>query len=134
MIKRTTDIDKINSVLKHPYIWPRISDKHQSKDEWTAPMEGMHYLYDDGILFILHDIGDSVKVHANVLPEARERAEAAADEAARYSFEELGAQEITAEIPEKYGAVYGFALKFMQDVGFVDGNHLLSLRVEEWDL
>ena len=58
----------------------------------------------------------------------------AAKEALRYGFEELGADEITAEIPEKYGEVYGFALKFMKDHGFVAGNHILKLRVDEWDL
>jgi len=134
MIKPTTDIKKINSVLKHPFIWPRVSDKHQSKEEYTPPMDDVHYLYEDGVLFILHEVGGKLEIHANVIPESREKAEEAAREALRYGFDELGAIEIIAEIPEKYGEVYGFAVKFLKDVGFYDGNHHLALRVEEWAL
>ena len=133
MLKRTTDINEINSVLKHPYIWPRISDKNQNKDEFTPPLDEVHYLLDEGVLFVLHPVDDGYKIHANVTPESREKAEEAAKEALRYGFIELQAKEISAEIPEKYGEVYGFAVKFMKDVGFADGNHLLLLRVEEWD-
>jgi len=133
MLARTTDIDKINSVLKHPYIWPRVSDKDQNKDEYKPPMEDVHYLYDEGVLFILHPIGDRCQIHANVIPESRDRAESAAKEALIYGFIDMQAKEIVAEVPEEYGEVYGFALKFMKDVGFVDGSHILALRVEEWD-
>jgi hypothetical protein len=134
MIAPTIDIDKINSVLKHPDIWPRISEKNQDKDSYMPPMEGIHYLYDEGVLFILHPVDDKLQIHANVLPESRDKADLAAKEALRYGFIDLGIKEIVAKIPEKYGTVYGFALKFMKDAGFVDGDHLLSLRIEEWAL
>ena len=134
MISPTIDIDKINSVLKHPDIWPRVSDKSQSKDEFMPPMEGIHYLFEEGILFILHPFEGKLQIHANVTPEYRDKAEKAAKEALRYGFIDLKADEIVAKIPEKYCTVYGFALKFMKDVGFANGNHLLSLRMEEWAL
>jgi hypothetical protein len=134
MISRTFDVDKINSVLKHPFIWPRVSSKGQNIDDWKPVMDGVHYLFDDGVLFILHEVGESLTVHVNVIPEARQRAEAAAREAARYGFVELGAKKIIAQIPTKYGEVYGFALKFMKDDGIIDGQHHLSLGAEEWGL
>lgn len=134
MITPTVDIEKINSVLKHPYIWERVADKHQDKESWSPPIEGITYLYDEGVLFILHPDDGDLTIHANVLPEFRGDAESAAKEALRYGFIDLGYNKIKAKIPEKYGSVYGFALKFMKDVGFVDGEHLLELRLEEWDL
>jgi len=130
----TTDIEQINSVLKHPYIWPRVSDKTQDKDEYSPPMTDVTYLYEEGILFILHPFEGKLQIHANVTPEYRDKAEKAAKEALRYGFINLKADEIVAIIPEKYCTVYGFALKFMKDVGFVNGEHLLSLRTEEWAL
>ena len=132
MIERTTDIDKINSVLKHDYIWPRVSDKGQSKDEFTPPLDDVHYLYEEGILIILHPDGDKWEGHINVLPEFRDNADSAMKEGLRYAFVDLGADEIVTSIPEKYGSVYGFAVKYLKDVGFADGEHLLSLRIEEW--
>lgn len=132
MLSRTFDTKEINSVIKHPYIWPRISDKTENIDEYSPPMEGIHYLYTDGVLFILHKLGDKHQIHANVIPESRDKAMAAAKEALRYAFVDLDAIEVVATIPTEYGSVYGFALKFLNDVGFVNGEHLLSLRVEEW--
>jgi hypothetical protein len=134
MIKPTIDIDKINSVLKHDDIWPRIADKRQKKGDFIPPTEGITYLFEEGVLFILHPNGDDLQIHANVVPEFRSKANQAAREALRYGFVELGYNKIVAKIPEKYGNVYGFALKFMKDVGFIDGEHLLELRAEEWDL
>ena len=130
----TTDIEQINSVLKHPYIWPRVSDKSQDIDSFSPPMTDVTYLYEEGILFILHPFEGKLRIHANVTPEYRDKAEKAANEALRYGFIDLKADEIVAVIPEKYCTVYGFALKFMKDVGFVNGEHLLSLRTEEWAL
>lgn len=132
MIERTEDIDKINSILKHDYIWPRVSDCGQSKEDFVPPLDDAYYLYEEGVLFILHPEGDKWEIHCNVLPDYREKAELSAKEALRYGFIDLGAEEIVANIPEKYGSVYGFGLKFMKDVGFINGNHILSLRVEEW--
>jgi hypothetical protein len=134
LITPTIDIEKINSVLKHPDIWPRIADKNQDKDSFSPPLEGISYLYEEGVLFILHPVDGKLQIHANVLPESRAKAELAAKEALRYGFEDLGAKEIIAKVPEKYGTVYGFAVKFMKDVGFANGKHLLSLRIEEWAL
>ena len=130
----TTDINKINSVLKHPDIWSRVSDKSQNIDEFTPPMDGITYLYEEGVLIILHPEGDKHRIHVNVILEHRDKALAATAEAFKYGFEVLGAREIIAKIPEKYGSVYGFALKFMNDNGIIDGDHILSLEKEEWAL
>ena len=132
IMELTTDKDKINSVLKHPYIWPRIANNGQNIEDFDPPMEDMHYLYGEGVLIILHPLKDKLQIHVNVIPEYRERAEEATKEAFEYGFKELGATEIVAKIPKKYGNVYGFALKFMEDVGFADGKHLLISRVEKW--
>jgi hypothetical protein len=133
MIERTTDIDKINSVLKHPYIWPRVAGDHPIEG-YTPPMEGNHYLYDEGVLFILHDHGENLRIHANVLPEYRHKAEKAAKEALKYGFNVLKADKITAKIPKTFSSVYGFALKFMNDVGMVGNDHQLELGRKEWAL
>lgn len=133
MLSRTVDIDQINSVLKHPDIWGLISDD-EDKDTFTPPMENNHYLFDEGILFILHPEGEDLQIHANVIPENRGNAKQAASEALRYGFEELKAVRIIAKIPLKYGNVYGFAKKFMKDLGIVDGEHFLELGVEQWGL
>ena len=134
MIEPTTNIDKINSILKHPDIWPLISEPDDDIDLFTPPMGGNHYLYEDGVLFILHPEGDDLEIHANVLPESRGKAKAAAQEALNYGFNVLKTDRIVANIPEKYGNVYGFAKKFMNDDGVINGSHRLSLRVEEWAL
>jgi len=134
MINITTNIDQINSVLKHPDIWPMISDPGDDIDTFTPPMGDNHYLYESGVLFILHPEGEDLELHANVLPDSRGKAKAAAAQALDYGFNVLKADRIVANIPEKYGNVYGFAKKFMNDDGIVDGEHKLSLRVEAWVL
>lgn len=133
MISRTQDIDKINSVLKHPDIWPCVADEDDDIDIFMPPIdEDHHYLFYDGVLFILHPEGDKLKIHANVVPEMRFMAEGLAREALEYAFNELDAKEIIATIPVKYGNVYRFALKFMKDDGIIDDNHHLSLGEQEW--
>jgi len=134
MIVITTDINKINSILKHPDIWPLISGPDDDIDSFTPPMADNHYLYEDGVLFILHPSGEDLEIHANVLPDSRPKANAAAAEALNYGFNVLKTGRIVANIPERYGSVYGFAKRFMNDDGIVDGEHRLSLRVEEWGL
>ena len=134
MIELTTNIDEINSILKHPDIWPLISEPDDDIDLFTPPMGDNHYLYESGVLFILHPEGDDLEIHANVLPESRGKAKAAAQEALNYGFNVLKTDRIVANIPEKYGNVYGFAKKFMNDDGVINGIHRLSLRVEAWGL
>ena len=134
MISRTHDVNKINSVLKHPDIWPLISEPGDDIDSFSPPMGENHYLYETGVLFILHPEGDDLEIHANVLPDSRYKAMGAAADALNYGFNVLKTDRIVANIPEKYGNVYGFAKKFMNDDGIIDGNHKLSLRVDEWVL
>jgi hypothetical protein len=132
MLERTFDKDKINSVLKHEDIWPRIADKNQDINDFDPPMGDNHYLFSDGILFILHPQGDNWQIHANVIKDKRGSAYQAAKESLRYGFEEIGASRIVCKIPVKYGSVYGFALKAgMVDLGIVDDFHILALEKEQ---
>lgn len=134
ILERTFDIDKINSVLKHPDIWPSVSDEGSDIETFEPPMGDNHYLFDEGVLFILHPYDEDWEIHANVLPDYRNKAKEAAEETLEYGFIELKADRIIARIPEKYGNVYGFALKFMKDEGYIDDKHYLTLRIEEWVL
>ena len=131
-LSKTINNENINSVLKHPDIWPRIADKGQLVDEWTPLHDDVTYLYSEGVIFILHPEDDAIEIHANVLPDYRHKAKLAADMALEYGFNTLQADKIIAKIPEEYGSVYGFALKFMNDVGFKNGEHLLEIRRKEW--
>ena len=133
MIKRTFDIDKINSVIKHPDIWPLIADD-EDIETYAPPMDGVHYLFDEGVIVILHPEGDDWEIHVNVLPESRGKAMQSAADALEYGFNTLKASKIVANIPQKYGNVYGFALKFMKDKGLIDGEHHLALEATEWAL
>lgn len=129
---RTFDIDEINSVLKHPDIWSRISDIDLDMDSFKPPIEdSIHYLFEEGILFILEPLGDDLQVHVNVTLEHRHKADRAAREATRYGFEIN--DRIVARIPIEYASVYGFARKYMNDDGIVDGKHHLSLEKQQWD-
>ncbi len=127
---RTLDIDQINSVLKHPDIWPLIAD-NEDIDTFEPPLEDIHYLFEEGVLFILHPLGDDLQIHANVLPEHRDKAVRAAQEALVYGFK-LN-DRIVAKIPTKYKNVYGFAKKFMRDDGVLHDAHQMSLEKAQWD-
>ena len=128
---RTTDIDKIDSVLKHPEIWPLISDGEDPNTFDVPVTDDIHYLFEEGVLFILHPLGDDLEIHANILPEHREKSHSAALEALEYGFQ-LN-DKIVARIPVKFGNVYGFTRKFMNDDGVIDGVHHLSLENKQWE-
>lgn len=131
---RTFDMDQINSVLKHPDIWPNIADDEDT-ESFTPPMGDNCYLFAEGVLFILHPDGNDLEIHANIVPKYREHAYEMGQEALNYGFNELNAERIVARIPTQYGSVYGFALKSgMNDEGLVNGDHFLTLRAEEWGL
>ena len=128
---RTFDADKINSVLKHESIWPLISDD-EDKDSFVPPMGDNHYLFEEGVLFILHPLGDDLQIHANILPCHRDKSHRAAQEALVYGFSI--SDRIVAKIPIEYKNVYGFTKKFMCDDGIIDGVHQMSLEKAQWDL
>ena len=135
MIARTFDVDKINSVLKHPDIWPNIADDDIHIDEFTPPIDDdMHYLFSDGILFILHPEGDALQIHANVLKSERGRAAEAAKAALVYGFIGLNADKIIAKIPEKYANVVKFAHMFMDLESVVGGVNNFVLEKSKWAL
>ena len=126
---RTFDIDQISAILKHPDIWPAVSDESQDIDEFKPPMDNsIHYLIDEGALLILHPDGDNMEVHVNILPEYRGKAKELCFELIEYA-RSLGVTTLSADIPIEYGNVYNFALKFMKDRGIIDGEHHLDMRV-----
>jgi hypothetical protein len=133
ILQRTRDTREILEVLQHPSIWDAIGGNEVDGD-WVPDMsDDWHYLHADGAIFILHPEGDDWMIHANVIPEARERAFEMGQEALRYAFEYLGADKVVAEIPEKYDNVYKFSLKSgMEEVDFIDGEHKLALRYDQW--
>ena len=134
MIKPTTNINHIHSVLKHDDIWPNIAD-NEDRGSFTAPIDdNHHYLYDDGILFILHRSSSKWQIHANVVKSKRDSAKEAADEALSYGFNVLDADVIFCEIPEKYENVLRFARKFLNYDYFDNGSHYLSIGRDQWAL
>lgn len=125
---RCFSIDEIDSVLKHPDIWPLISDTVELQD--TPINDDIHYLFEEGVVFILHPLKDALQIHANILPNHREKAHRTALEALEYGFEIN--DRIVAEIPVRFGNVYGFTRKYMNDDGVINGVHHLSLEKKEW--
>lgn len=132
MLKRTFSTDKISSVLKDPTIWPCIADD-MDKESTDIPLDDNHYLYQEGTIIILHPKGDDWQIHVNVLPDYRNGAMDSANEALYYAFNTLDAERVIAYIPQDFGNVYNFALKFMKDQGIRHDNHYLTLTEEEWD-
>lgn len=129
---RTKDAEVINSVLTHPAIWPCIADG--SPEGFEPPLtDDYHYLYEEGVLFILHPLNDDWEIHANVLPEYRSGAFDAGQAALKYAFDVIKANKVIARIPTEYPNVYQFSLKSgLQDAGIVDGEHYLTLEREQW--
>lgn len=134
MIERTFDKEKVNSVLKHEDIWQRIADKSIDKESYQPPSGENHYLFEDGILYILHPYRDFWQIHANVIKSKRHKAFDAGQQALDYVFNTLNAKKVIAIIPKKYIDVYKFTMKSgFTDCGTIDGEHYLELRAEKWD-
>lgn len=71
-----SDPDRIAKVLKHPAIWPYISDD-LTPDDWAPAVDpGRVYLMpdDDSACFVFsHHSGAMAEGHLSVLPDARDR-------------------------------------------------------------
>ena len=88
----------------------------------------------DGGLFILHKVEEGWQMHVNVLKECRNLAHKGASQMLSYAFNQLGADKVVCYIPKEYTNVYNFALSFnMNDHGFKEGDHYLSLRYDQRD-
>ena len=133
MLERISNESKIREILTDDSIFAAIGGKDK---DFPIPIDNdHHYLYMPGGLFILHPVGEDWMIHANVLPDYRDKAHDAGQEAIAYAFKELGAQRLVASIPQAYSNVYNFALKSgMIDSGFKGGDHFLTLRHEQWVL
>lgn len=132
MLKRTFDESKIREILTHDDILWRISDNPNDKDFPIPLSDEFHYLYTDGAVFIYHPYGDDWQIHANVIPELRDKAYDLAKEAIEYGFKEIKAKRIIALIPQNHSNVYHFALKSgLMDSGLIDSNHFLTLEASQ---
>lgn len=110
-----TDPARICKVLRHPAIWPHVSDDFTPID-WQPPMDRLYLMPDDDsacFTFTGHS-GTMVDGHLAVLPEGRERGV----EMALQALDWLKAEGVT--------VVIGFvaaencaARRFVERVGFV---------------
>lgn len=116
---------EIDSVLKHPEIWDRItSDKSPQSDEWEISRHGI-YLggYVDGnivAIMIFHELDDrSGQCHIHTLPEGRKQfAFEFAQGALDWYWTYFDHDRLFAEVPTLYPDVIGFAKKFgFREVG-----------------
>ena len=134
MIARTFDDKKIRDILTHDSILPNISDT-EDKDFPIPLDDDYHYLYAEGMVFILHPNMDDWEIHANVLPECRDKAYEAGQEAIAYGFNQLGASKLVAHIPQRYINVYQFALKSgFKEQSLIEDEHYLELERDAWAL
>lgn len=126
---RTFSRLKINSVLKHPDIWPNIADDQDFATFQPPVTKDIHYLFETGVIFILHPLDDDLEIHANIVPAYRGNAAALANEALRYGFD-LN-DRIVARIPARYENVLRFAHQFMNETGIIGDIHHFSLMKSE---
>lgn len=134
ILQRSFDAQAIKSILTHPDIAEDVGVKEGVDFDVPVDDPDHHFLMAEGCLFILHKEGDDWQIHANVLKNTRDIAYQAGQEALSYAFNQLAADRVIARIPQKYSNVYHFALKSgMQDSGFEEGKHFLTLEQTQWD-
>ena len=78
---RTQSIEDIHSVLKHPDMWPLIADDEDIETFEVPIHKDIHYLFEEGVIFILHPSEGDLEIHANILNDHRDKAPALAYEA-----------------------------------------------------
>ena len=112
ILKETTDLTEIKTILCDPAIYDTITDDNCPKaNEFIPPMEG--HLYIGGYigskiiaLMVYHEYLDGSKCHVQVLPEFRK------EYAKQFGEQSLifnGTRPLYAEIPELYNNVLEFA-------------------------
>lgn len=128
MVSRTTDVEKINRVLKHPDIFERISEDGVNIKLWQPDINGAFYLTDDqniGVMVYHWLNGITLECHVQVLPEHREKAFEFGQKALRWAWVNTEATKIVAQIPTIYIDVLRFAYKH----GFsFEGNNKQSYK------
>lgn len=117
IIRRTFDHDEINTVLKHPAIWPRISELGAAPDEFSAPIDNHIYYVvgeHDGAIFALVIYileGENLDTHVQVIPEFRQHADVFAEGALIWAEKHIQFEKYIAEIPNEFQGVIDFGLK-----------------------
>lgn len=106
MIRTFNEID-IRGVLDHEDIKPNISD---SNEPYHLPLDdSIHYLYEEGALFIFHPFKDGHEVHVNIIKGKRYKALDLGFEAIEYA-KKLGTKFYT-HVPKEYPNVRDYTLK-----------------------
>ncbi len=114
ILKVTTDIEEIRSILCHPEIYDVISeDGSETAEEYIPPFDdGNYYIggyVDNKIMAVMnyHNYLDGNECHVQVLPEFRKEY---AKKFGEQSLEFRGTRPLYAEIPTLYKNVLDFAL------------------------
>jgi hypothetical protein len=128
-MQKTLDRELIMGVLAHPSIWPCIAPEGIKPEEFEPPFDCDYYITDDhNGLMIAHETPLGMLLHANFIPEARNKAV----ECARFAVNEsLKKRDVAyALIPQNYPKVYQFSLRVgMQDGGLLNGEHFVYTNV-----
>ena len=145
------DISAVDYVLKHPEVYPWISDDGSpSAEEFTSSTmisnpEVFVLMPSDGVVFILHPWNSiTLEVHTNIVPERRGR-EAISEtmKAMSWIFENTGCLKIVTHVPSFNRQAKLFALKckmkqegvnrqsFLKD-GILYDQDILGITRKEW--
>lgn len=126
-LERSESADEIDSILKDPEIFARISEDGIMPEEYSTPFDGnqcymMIYVGDDPIgVWRLHPLNSTtLMIHCNILKDHREYAVGAGRLIVEWFAKESPEQykKLNAEIPVIYPDVYHFTKKFgFQDEG-----------------
>ncbi len=145
------DVNVVDAVLKHPEVYPWISDDGSPLvDEFTSSLlisnpEVFVLMPSDGVVFILHPWNSiTLEVHTNIVPEKRGR-EAITEtmKAMAWVFKNTGCLKIVTHVPFFNRQAKIFALKckmkhegvnrqsFLKD-GILYDQDILGITRKEW--
>lgn len=117
VIEESKSVADIESVMKHPAIYDRITDDDcPPSEEWNLNESSGSFLVgyvDDRPIAVMafHQDGEWF-CHIQVIPEFREYADEFARRSLDWFFENMGLNVLFAKIPENYPNVIKFAQKF----------------------
>lgn len=140
-IERTYSNFDVERILKTPGLWELISEDEQDIRKFSvdASLTDFYYLkvMFDGVclgLYVLHPFNDiTMEIHANMLPEFREKyANASAEKVLEWIAVHLPPkkQKIIARIPSVFPNIYHFTLKH----GFSDEGLLKNATIKNREL
>jgi len=110
MIRRTYDMDIVNSILQHPDIWKDIAPEGIEPFDPPYLSDVLYFIVNDGDgVITAHPFRDGCKIHPNILPDKRGKLAYEAVEEACQAIFEHGYTSIYAEIDPKLRHVVMFA-------------------------